>query len=224
MSRRIAISHPPWPQATRGCPIRLPVTSSSTSRATPTSATAASSTCGAGGLPKRATSASGLTTRAEEKAAFEAFVDRVVEVRARHPDLHVYHYAPHELSTLRSLSVEYATREDEVDALLRAEVFVDLYAIVRQGIQVGEESYSLKKLERHHGFQRLEHRVREGGGSIVAYETWLESEDPEILEAIRAYNEEDCRSTASLRNWLLRRDATGGRGGVQHRLRGLSRA
>ena len=29
---------------------------------------------------------------------------------------------------------------------------VDLYAVVRQGLQVGEESYSLKKLERHHGF------------------------------------------------------------------------
>lgn len=139
----------------------------------------------------------------EEKAAIEAFVDRVVELRGRHPDLHIYHYAPHEVSTLRSLSVEYATREDEIDTLLRGEVFVDLYAVVRQGLQVGEEGYSLKKLERHHGFRRLEHRVREGGGSIVAYETWLESSDPEILEAIRAYNEEDCRSTASLRDWLL---------------------
>jgi predicted RecB family nuclease len=138
-----------------------------------------------------------------EKAAFERFVDRVVELRARHPDMHVFHYAPHELSKLRSLSVEYATREDEVDELLRGEALVDLYAVVRQGLQVGEESYSLKKLERHHGFERLEKRVREGGGSIVAYETWLKTGDEELLEAIRAYNEEDCRSTLSLRDWLL---------------------
>ena len=82
-------------------------------------------------------------------------------------------------------------------------MLVDLYAVVRQGMQVGEESYSLKKLERHHGFVRLEKRVREGGGSIVAYETWLETGDDELLEAIRAYNEEDCRSTLSLRDWLL---------------------
>jgi uncharacterized protein len=137
-----------------------------------------------------------------EKAAFERFVDRVGELRARHPDLHVFHYAPHERSKLRSLSIAYATREDEVDELLRGEVLVDLYAVVRQGMQVGEESYGLKKLERHHGFQRLEKRVREGGGSIVAYETWLETRDNELLEAIRAYNEEDCRSTLSLRDWL----------------------
>jgi uncharacterized protein len=138
-----------------------------------------------------------------EKAAFECFVDRVSDLRARHPDMHVFHYAPHELSKLRSLSVQYSTREDEVDVLLRGDVLVDLYAIVRQGLQVGEESYSLKKLERHHGFERLEKRVREGGGSIVAYETWLETADEELLEAIRAYNEEDCRSTLSLRDWLL---------------------
>jgi predicted RecB family nuclease len=137
-----------------------------------------------------------------EKAAFELFVDRVGELRARYPDLHVFHYAPHELSKLRSLSVQHATREDEVDELLRGEVLVDLYAVVRQGIQVGEESYSLKNLERHHHFTRLEKRVREGGGSIVAYETWLETGDEQLLEAIRSYNEEDCRSTLSLRDWL----------------------
>ncbi len=138
-----------------------------------------------------------------EKAAFQQFIDRVVALRAEHPGMHVFHYAPHERSKLRSLSVKYATREAEVDDLLRDEVLVDLYAVVRQGLQVGEDSYSLKKLERHHGFVRLEKRVREGGGSIVAYEAWLETADDELLEAIRAYNEEDCTSTLSLRDWLL---------------------
>lgn len=140
-----------------------------------------------------------------EKVAFETFIDRVVELRAAHPDMHVFHYAPHERSKLRSLSVKYATREPEVDDLLRSGVLVDLYAVVRQGLQVGEDSYSLKKLERHHDFVRLETRIREGGGSIVAYETWLETGDGDLLEAIRAYNEEDCVSTRSLRDWLLKR-------------------
>ena len=160
----------------------------------------------------------------DERAALEAFVDRIGALREKHPDLHVYHYAPHERSKLRSLAAQYATREDEVDQLLRDEVLVDLYAVVRHGLQVGEESYSLKALERHHGFVRTEKSVREGGGSIVMYEEWLresarerlaaEREErepgPEAapderstkLEAIRAYNEEDCRSTKALRDWL----------------------
>ena len=141
--------------------------------------------------------------KAAEKAALEGFIDRACALRAQHPAMHIFHYAPHEASKLRSLSVEHATREEEVDDLLRHDVLVDLYAVVRQGLQVGEESYSLKKLERHHGFHRLETTVREGGGSIIAYETWLETRAGELLESIRAYNEEDCRSTLSLRDWLL---------------------
>ncbi|MEN0013727.1 MAG: TM0106 family RecB-like putative nuclease, partial [Solirubrobacteraceae bacterium] len=140
---------------------------------------------------------------AQEKAALEAFVDHVVEQRRLHPGLHVYHYAPHERSMLLTLSVRHATREREVDWMVSNGVLVDLYAVVARALQVGEESYSLKKLERHHAFERLETSVREGGGSIVAYEAWLE--DPtagELLESIRAYNEEDCRSTWSLREWL----------------------
>lgn len=140
---------------------------------------------------------------ADEKAALEAFVDRVLEQRQAHPDMHVFHYAPHERSKLRSLSVEYGTREAEVDVLLRLKVLVDLFEVVRHAIQVGEESYSLKSLERHHGFKRQEEEVLGGGGSILMYERWLEADEPEMLKAIRAYNEDDCRSTASLHHWLL---------------------
>lgn len=138
-----------------------------------------------------------------EKAALEHFVDFVVARRHAYPQLHVFHYAAHEASKLRSLALKYATREDEVDVLLREGVLVDLYAVVRQGMQVGEESYGLKRLERHTGFVRRETTVRDGGGSIVAYEHWLEARDPAVLEAIRAYNEDDCVSTLALRDWLL---------------------
>jgi uncharacterized protein len=60
----------------------------------------------------------------------------------------------------------------------------------------------LKALERQHDFVRLEKGVREGGGSIVVYEQWLQTDEPDLLESVRAYNEEDCRSTESLRKWL----------------------
>jgi predicted RecB family nuclease len=139
---------------------------------------------------------------AAEKLALEEFVDRVVGLRATYPEMHVFHYAPHERAKLRSVAMTYATREIEVDGLLRGEVLVDLFAVVRQGIQIGEQTYSLKALERQHDFVRLEKGVREGGGSIVVYEQWLETDEAELLESIRAYNEEDCRSTESLRKWL----------------------
>ena len=40
------------------------------------------------------------------------------------------------------LEGKYGSREEEVDALLRNDVLVDLYTIVRQGVRVGEPGYS----------------------------------------------------------------------------------
>ena len=51
--------------------------------------------------------------------------------------MHVYHYAAYEPSTLARLMGAHATREDEVDELLRGEVLVDLLQVVRQGLRAG---------------------------------------------------------------------------------------
>jgi hypothetical protein len=66
---------------------------------------------------------------------------------AIYPDLHVYHFAPYEPAALKRLMGRYATRENEVDNLLRAEIFVDLFAVVRHSTRASVESYSIKKLE-----------------------------------------------------------------------------
>ena len=68
----------------------------------------------------------------EERAEFEAFIDVVMERLAQWPDLHVYHYAAYEQTAVKRLAARYATREEEVDRLLRGGVFVDLFRAVRQ--------------------------------------------------------------------------------------------
>jgi uncharacterized protein len=52
------------------------------------------------------------------------------------PSLHIYHYAAYEVTALRRLMGRYAVCEEEVAQLLRAEAFVDLYSVVRQGLLV----------------------------------------------------------------------------------------
>lgn len=144
--------------------------------------------------------------RAREKTAFEAFVDYVLDRRKQFPAMHVYHYANYEKAALRRLAQEHATREDEVDDLLRAEVFIDLYASVRQAIAISEDSYSIKRFEKFYGLERST-ATKRGDDSIVMFESWLLSRNPAILEDIERYNEDDCRSTQLLRDWLLERRA-----------------
>jgi predicted RecB family nuclease len=142
--------------------------------------------------------------RAEEKLAFEAFVDFVMEALAEDPTIHVYHYAAYEPSALKRLMGRHGTREDELDQLLRGEVLVDLYAVTIQALRTSKPGYSIKQIEAFYMGKR-EQEVTDGGDSIVRFEEWLESGDQALLDAIEAYNEVDCTSTVELLRWLLKR-------------------
>ena len=120
--------------------------------------------------------------------------------------IHVYHYAAYESSAFKRLSGRYASREADLDRLLRGGRFVDLYAIVRRALRAGVESYSIKSLEPFYGFTR-EVALDEAGDQRRIVEVALEVGDPSsITPAIRAavegYNRDDCRSTLELRRWL----------------------
>ena len=145
--------------------------------------------------------------RDQEKVAFERFVDWVFKRWKSNPGMHIYHYAPYEVSAVRRLSTRHDAKQDEVDELLRNEVFVDLYQIVRHGLRIGEDNYSIKTVERLYRTKRTTD-VATAVDSIVRYARWIERKEPRdwtastILKSIRDYNEDDCKSTAELLQWL----------------------
>ncbi|HSW42109.1 MAG TPA: TM0106 family RecB-like putative nuclease, partial [Patescibacteria group bacterium] len=152
--------------------------------------------------------ADGLVTLAAEKAAFERLMDLLIARLDADPTLHVYHYAAYEKTALARLAQRHATREEEVDRLLRGRVLVDLYRVVRQGIRASVESYSIKRLEPLYGLTR-EVALKDAGSSIVQFETWLVRGataeglvGEEILREIEGYNRDDVLSTWRLRDWL----------------------
>ena len=114
------------------------------------------------------------------------------------------------MTALKRLAGQHGTREDEVDELLRDEVFVDLYKVVREAMRIGQPSYWLKKVEAFYMDQR-DTAVTDGDDSVIEFERWLDQGgrggDQTILDEIAAYNEDDCVSTLRLRDWLLGRRA-----------------
>jgi predicted RecB family nuclease len=145
--------------------------------------------------------------RAGEKRAFEAFIDFVHARLVADPDLHVYHYASYETSAVKRLMFTHGTREAEVDDLLRRGVFVDLFQVVRQAMQISHDRYSLKRVRDFFMTGAGEGAVTEGGESILVFQQFLETGDDGLLASIRTYNEEDCESTRLLRDWLIERKA-----------------
>jgi predicted RecB family nuclease len=119
------------------------------------------------------------SNRQQERAAFERFVDFVTERLKVYPDLHIYHFAPYEPAAMKRLMGRYATRENEVDNLLRGEIFVDLFsAVVRHAIRASVESYSIKKLEPLYSFVRTV-ALEDVGGVMARTQARLEMADSE---------------------------------------------
>ena len=141
-------------------------------------------------------------SRAEERQAFEAFMDFVSERLRRYPDMHIYHYASYEATALKRLMTLHGTREADVDDLLRRGTLIDLYKVVRESMRTSEPGYSLKNIEGFYMPPRQDD-VKTAGASIVYYEKWKETRDKALLESIRAYNERDCASTLALTKWLM---------------------
>ncbi len=143
---------------------------------------------------------------AGERAAFEGFIDDVMARWARDPGLHIYHFTPYDPSALKRLMGRYATRVDEMDRMLRAGVFVDLHAIVRQALRASVEQYSLKGLEAFYGYVRatpLTDAALHKRALEQALELAFRTDVTEIMQrVVQDYNREDCESTLRLRNWL----------------------
>jgi predicted RecB family nuclease len=142
----------------------------------------------------------------EERAAFEAIMSLIMETWDSDPGMHVYHYAPYEPSAFKRLSCRYAVGEQNVDRLLRAGRFVDLYHVVRQSLRAGVERYSIKNMEQFYGFSRSV-ELLDASRSLRIFEQALELRrfdiaTPEVRAAVEGYNADDCLSTLRLRDWL----------------------
>ena len=144
--------------------------------------------------------------RGQERELFEWFIDLTFERLRRFPDLHIYHFGVYEPGAIKRLMLRYATREEEVDRLLRGKVFVDLHGVIKQGLRASVEQYSLKEMERFCGYRRrvplpdanqarhfVEHQLELGP---------LPQLTKEACRVVEGYNEDDCLATAGLRQWL----------------------
>jgi uncharacterized protein len=142
---------------------------------------------------------------AAEKHAFEELMDAILARWEADPAMHVYHFGVYEPGAVKRLMGRHATREADVDRLLRAGRFVDLHAVVRQSLRASVEEYSIKKLEPLFGFERVQPLER-ASTALRTIERGLElgTGAPEAEEAriVEAYNRDDCLSARALRDWL----------------------
>ena len=151
--------------------------------------------------------------RRQERQALIDFLEYVRTRQEQWPDMHIYHYAAYEKTALLRLAAMHGVGEQQIDDLLRANVLVDLYPIVKGAMRISQPSYSLKKLEPlYMGDDLRSGDVTTAGDSVIEYAKYCEavtagdeSTAQQLLDEIEDYNRYDCVSTLRLRDWLLAR-------------------
>ena len=142
---------------------------------------------------------------------FTAFLAEAPEAQAQiwqqflafvssYPDAPIFHYSEYEVDTIRRLGALYNTPTQITEQLLAR--FVDIHHAVVTSVVLPVESYSLKSLANWLGFGWRDSQAS-GEQSVCWYDQWMKSGDHALLEAILRYNEDDCRATYVLKDWLV---------------------
>ncbi|NER34276.1 MAG: TM0106 family RecB-like putative nuclease [Oscillatoria sp. SIO1A7] len=138
-----------------------------------------------------------LAERPEDEGIAWAQFLQLVE---RYPQAPIFHFCEYEAQTVKKLGRRYGTPSSQWRSLLYR--FVDLHKWATKTVVMPVESYSLKTLARWLGFE-WRNKKANGAQCILWYNQWLENpEDRQHLDSILLYNEDDCRATYILKEWL----------------------
>jgi predicted RecB family nuclease len=132
---------------------------------------------------------------AEEGAAWNQFL----ELMWTYPIAPIFHFCDYEVKTFKRLAKLYNTPAYLWKPVLKR--FVDIHKYVTQKAIMPVESYALKPIARWLGFEWRDAKAN-GAQCVCWYDDWLKTGDRSILEAIVRYNEDDCRATYVVKDWL----------------------
>ena len=132
---------------------------------------------------------------AEEGVAWSQFL----ELMWTYPIAPIFHFCDYEVKTFKRLAKLYDTPAYLWKPVLKR--FVDIHKYVTQKAIMPVESYALKPIARWLGFEWRDAKAN-GAQCVCWYDDWLKTGDRSILEAIVRYNEDDCRATYVVKDWL----------------------
>jgi predicted RecB family nuclease len=132
----------------------------------------------------------------DEKLIWQEFLKLVTY----YPQAPIFHFSEYEVETIKRLAYLYGTPFHQIYPVLSR--CVDLHQQVTQLVTLPVESYSLKSLANWIGFQWRDLGVS-GDQCVCWYDQWIKTNDQQLLDAILRYNEDDCRATFHLKEWMV---------------------
>lgn len=118
-------------------------------------------------------------------------------------DFTTYYYSHHEKTTYRRLREKYpdVVTEEELAWFFSEEKAIDLYSVISKQTDWPLMSYSLKEIAQYLGFSWRD-KSPSGAMSIEWFNKYLETKDQKDMDRILLYNEDDCKATMVIKDFL----------------------
>ena len=136
---------------------------------------------------------------AENQTQEELIWKQFLELVWMYPIAPIFHFCDYEPKTIKRLAMVYHTPDYLWKPVLNR--FIDLHAKMIETVTLPVESYALKPVAKWLGFEWRDPTAN-GAQSVCWYEQWLKTGDRSLLDAIVQYNEDDCRATFHIKEWL----------------------
>ncbi len=142
-----------------------------------------------------------LADRPEDEGnAFGRFVGEVAEILRRHPSAPIYHYHSYERTRVSRLFERYPDQPITKDDLM--DRFIDLHRVLKGAFVLPVEGYGLKPVSKWLGF-RYRNPKSSATQSMLWYRLWLDTGNRQYLDDSVLYNEDDCRATKLIKDWMV---------------------
>lgn len=147
---------------------------------------------------------------AQDRAAWEQFLQRIEEYRARMPGLRLVHYSAFESVRISEYADRYGMREHPTVAWLlgRGSPLVDLQDVVTDALVLPLTGYGLKAICKDTRLVNFQWELPQSGSewSVVRYQAYLREPDTAARTAVKSeilsYNRDDVLATRALEEWL----------------------
>lgn len=115
----------------------------------------------------------------------------------------IYYYSPYERTCYRRLRKKFpdVIAEDELEAIFAHPNCIDLYDVVSKNTEWPLGSYGIKAIAQYLGFSWRD-ETPSGALSIQWYNDFLNTGDAAFLDRVLEYNEDDCKATMVVKDFL----------------------
>jgi uncharacterized protein len=143
-------------------------------------------------------------TKIAEKKAWEDILNFIRSLPEH--NFALYYYSSYEKTTFYKLQKRYpnVASKRELDNLFSRKYTIDLYSqVILRATDWPLSSYSLKSIAAYIGFNWRD-KDPSGANSILWYSEYQKDMDRNILKRILDYNEDDCKATMVIKDYLVK--------------------